>query len=557
MIRASEPQETSKKSHKAVSVQKGGAYKDVEEDEMARHHGSPGIKKSTTVLVAVVVSVGVLIFQNFHHFDLFEREATTGKVETHPKNPAVVAAVAANQTATKSENFHSGLSSINNTKFQRHPSSSATKVDNNETESHNTTLNGAVLPRHTTKSLLETVSVSSRLQSTAVNESFLFKKDHPGLEKRYNDVGKITTTTTTTARTFKIAHVINPYAVSRTATSRHNNANNNNDNNSHVNTTNGTTFVVGQHDNPYYPLDQAQNITISSMLRARNYYTIVTTTTTTTTAHRWNITFYATIFPEEAILLQPSMAGFEILFLNRSTMTEYPHLVPPKKLPFVNDIFQLVYHNNNNTDFDYLIYTNTDIGLHESFYSIVAEIIEFKNWTAFTINRRSISNWNPTADGDGVLWTANDLEAIYNAMVSDGAFHPGFDCFVIQKNLIPRLSLGNLFLGFPPWGRAFDHILKNFLFHEKKYFNYNSDLNATFHLGHDLKWLEENNDDSNNESSVVVVDQRLKKQISTCPPIKWKLRRIKRMTPYRLQNTLNCAALFGTDNKGIETRRHV
>jgi hypothetical protein len=516
---------------------------------MARHQGSSGIKKSTAVLVAVAVSVGVLILQNFHHFRLFEHGAI-GQFGRQPKNPAVIVVVAApadNQTATiQSEIYASGLSSFNTPKSQLHPSSSVTEVDNNETASQRTTLIGAMLTRNTTNSLLETASESSRLQSAAVNESFLFQKEHPGLEKRYNNVGKITTTTT--PRTLKLAHVINPYSVSSAATSRHN-----------VNTKNGTTFVMGQHDNPYYPLDQAQNITISSMLRARNYYAMTTTTTTINTAHRWNLTFYATIFPEEAILLQPFMSGFEILFLNRSTMTEYPHLVPARKLPFVNDIFQLVYHNRNNSaDLDYLIYTNTDIGLHESFYNIVVEIIESKKWTAFTINRRSISHWNPTAEGDRVIWTANDLEVIYNTMVSDGAFHPGFDCFVIQKDILPHLSLGNLFLGYPPWGRALDHILKNFLFREKKYVNYNSDLNATFHLGHDLKWLEDNNDDSNNsnkaESSVVVVDERIKKQISACPPIQWKLRRIKRMTPYRLQNTINCATLFGTDKKSIDTR---
>jgi hypothetical protein len=41
-------------------------------------------------------------------------------------------------------------------------------------------------------------------------------------------------------------------------------------------------------------------------------------------------------------------------------------------------------------DFDYIVFTNSDIGLHDSFYNKIASIIE--NWyDAFTINRKTIA----------------------------------------------------------------------------------------------------------------------------------------------------------------------
>ena len=303
----------------------------------------------------------------------------------------------------------------------------------------------------------------------------------------------------------KLVHVTSPYAVNISMTD------------------NATTSFL--YDFPFFPLDQTQNVTIASMIRAReNSFSNI------------GVSIYCAVFPEEAHIL-PDNLGINKFHLTRSTQTVYPSIQPSKKLPFVEDIFRYIY--DHVAKFDYIIYTNIDIGLHESFYNTVAEIIETHGFAAFTVNRRSIPRSPPMTQGhsnNATLITDKDLDLVY-AMIPRGAFHPGKDCFVIRRDLIPQLTLGSLFLGFPPWGKALDHILKS-LVNATQHHNYKSDLNVTFHLGNDLNWHEGNAEKS------VVVDNKMRDSISACPPIQWKLQTIRTMTPYRLQNTKNCAALF-------------
>jgi hypothetical protein len=294
-------------------------------------------------------------------------------------------------------------------------------------------------------------------------------------------------------RKLKIAHVINLYSIEV------------------KNGTNGRS--------QFYPLDQAQNVTIASMTRAR-----------ANAASRLNITLYSAIFPGEDHIVPD---GFEKLYLNRSTMTEYPNLDKGKgrKLPFIQDIFQGVY---DIADFDYFIYTNTDIGLHESFYNIVAAIID-KGSDSFTINRRTLQKAHKEQE-----LTGNDLDLIFE-MIPEGNFHPGMDCFIIHRDEMPRVTLGDMFMGYPPWGRALETILADTA---KTHTTHFSDLNATFHLGNDESWSEKN-------SPSIMVNMELKDFLQQCKPVAWRFNRkrpMTSMTPYRLQNTKNCATVFVSIN---------
>jgi hypothetical protein len=86
-------------------------------------------------------------------------------------------------------------------------------------------------------------------------------------------------------------------------------------------------------------------------------------------------------------------------------MTEYPEL-PIRKLPFLDDIISSLYDSVNRKMFDYVVYTNSDIGLKTSFYDKVAAIIEH-GLDGFSINRQTV---DPTFNGK--LLSGNDLDLI-------------------------------------------------------------------------------------------------------------------------------------------------
>ena len=68
-----------------------------------------------------------------------------------------------------------------------------------------------------------------------------------------------------------------------------------------------------------------------------------------------------------------------IVILNRSTSTEYPGLSPHIHFPFLQDILEVP------SDFDYLIYTNSDIAIVERFYSHMLRTIRFRHFPAFVV----------------------------------------------------------------------------------------------------------------------------------------------------------------------------
>ena len=85
-------------------------------------------------------------------------------------------------------------------------------------------------------------------------------------------------------------------------------------------------------------------------------------------------TVYAVVFEEDEHIIPED---FVILSkrLTRSTKTEYPNLSPQKQIPFLDDILSSLYDSDNTNDFDYVVYTNSDIALQNDFYDKVAAII--------------------------------------------------------------------------------------------------------------------------------------------------------------------------------------
>lgn len=143
-----------------------------------------------------------------------------------------------------------------------------------------------------------------------------------------------------------------------------------------------------------------------------------------------------------------------------------------KPLPRIIDIINGL---NAASDAEYFIYTNLDIGLHPEFYLEVNELIE-QGSDALCINRRTL----PT-HYRSILLDEHNIELIYRM---PGEAHGGIDCFVFKKEIVPKLDLGNVFLGFPPVGQ----LLKTQIERHARQFTWVKDRMLSFHLGDDRVW---------------------------------------------------------------------
>lgn len=147
-------------------------------------------------------------------------------------------------------------------------------------------------------------------------------------------------------------------------------------------------------------------------------------------------------------------------------------IIPHQPLPRLIDILLSLYESSNA---EYFIYTNLDIGLYPDFYLKVRDLI-LDGYDAFCLNRRDLDKTYK-----GVLLNEENLELAYMA---NGQKHPGIDCFVFKREILPLLSLGNVYIGFPPIGQ----VLKTQIELNSKKFIWVKDQQYTFHLGGDLYW---------------------------------------------------------------------
>lgn len=136
------------------------------------------------------------------------------------------------------------------------------------------------------------------------------------------------------------------------------------------------------------------------------------------------------------------------------------------KLPLLIDILERLYKES---DAEYLIYSNVDIGLYPDFYIRVNEFID-QGYTAFIINRRRLS---------AKYTSISHLSQIYN---DKGKSHPGFDCFVFHRNLFPKLKLQGICIGVPFIEISFS---QNLFALSDKFKLYDSEF-LTFHIGEEI-----------------------------------------------------------------------
>jgi hypothetical protein len=313
------------------------------------------------------------------------------------------------------------------------------------------------------------------------------------------------------SRVWRIAHVTSPYAIASSSSS-----------------------------SLFHPLDQIQNITLESWIRAREQVTA-------SAASKIQVSFYCAVLPQDQHAIPSTTTAvatttatttplFQTILLNRSTATEYPGLSPRIPYPFLQDILQETVQQADkdiNGGFDYLIYSNVDIALSQNFYRHVVNAIETYELDAFTVNRKIIPRSSfvvispsasttldkedgtttmtttnttttvatgPTEEEDPQLFrhpnqgtilmgnNAHDMEILEQLLATPGKTidHIGMDCFMFSRQVIKSLHVGNFFLGQPPWGMTVHDILDKFLAY--RYYNFKSSIYGTFHLGNDGSW---------------------------------------------------------------------
>lgn len=158
-----------------------------------------------------------------------------------------------------------------------------------------------------------------------------------------------------------------------------------------------------------------------------------------------------------------------------------------RKLPFIKDILDRC----NEYAADYLIYTNVDIALTEDFYIKVQNYIKLGH-DAIIINRTTMPSYNDQS----LEWYLENIES--------GKPHPGYDCFIIKKELYEMFILGKIAIGINWIGEV---LLRNiFKFSQNPILLQQPKM--TFHMGDDLSWtnpkFEDQRQFNQNEANAII-----------------------------------------------------
>ena len=231
--------------------------------------------------------------------------------------------------------------------------------------------------------------------------------------------------------------------------------------------------VEDRKGNPSY-LNTAQPITIKSMVKA--YIEAGGRMPNTVQENMGKIELYSIQLAHEKQREMP--VEFNVLPPLQKNINHYHDFSKPQKpLPRIYDILKALYQNS---DAEYFIYTNVDIGVNPHFYNSIRKLID-QGYDAACINRRNIHKiWK------GTNCSAESMEVLYEAV---GKMHGGKDCFLFRRDIFPKFNFSNMVIGYPPIGSYFLEELqrhsKNFIWLKKGKDNF-----MTFHIGYEEEWRE-------------------------------------------------------------------
>lgn len=171
----------------------------------------------------------------------------------------------------------------------------------------------------------------------------------------------------------------------------------------------------------------------------------------------------ATCFEEDASLVPDFIRKTSSL---KNSVLDYFNPAKKIKLPLIREILEKAI---NESDAEFIIYSNVDIGLYPDFYLKVNALLN-EGHDALIINRRRI---------EPLYTKVEDLEKIF---AQKGKSHPGFDCFVFHRSLFDKIELGNICIGVPFVEISFSQNL----FHLAKKFKLVTTYDYTFHIGMEI-----------------------------------------------------------------------
>lgn len=161
----------------------------------------------------------------------------------------------------------------------------------------------------------------------------------------------------------------------------------------------------------------AQPVTLASIEAARSY-----------AKSHIEVELLAVCFEEDADVVNDNTFRKSILRHSLQTLLNNTGV---KKLPFIKEILDTAYQSG---DAGFVIFTNMDIALMPYFYLTVKEYVK-EGHDAIVVNRRGISS------------SLNSSSELYKMYAELGDPHPGYDCFVIKRELLPKFVLGNICTG--------------------------------------------------------------------------------------------------------------
>lgn len=204
--------------------------------------------------------------------------------------------------------------------------------------------------------------------------------------------------------------------------------------------------------NPSSDLFTAQPITFESMRRAKER-----------AQGKVEVELWSAQYPEDRNMIPDDFLSTRDL--DRSVL-DLGSFEKSMKLPLIDDIVRRLYEES---DAEYLIYTNVDIGVYPEFYEKVNEFID-EGLDAFIINRRRLP---------AHFLEVNQLDQIYQ---ETGKKHPGFDCFVFHRDLFKDFQLAEVCIGVPFIGITF---AQNIFALSKNYRLFEDEV-LTFHIGMEI-----------------------------------------------------------------------
>ena len=241
---------------------------------------------------------------------------------------------------------------------------------------------------------------------------------------------------------------------------------------------------ISQITNPQ--LFQAQTITFETLELALKY---------AKAENLWIEPYFVVVGDEKL----PEQSAYAKSSRIHKSVLDYGKFSQPRKLPLVRHLFETAYMNSNA---DYIIFTNIDIGLLPHFYQVVNDII-LSGVCSFTITRRTLVLQNP----------ANIQLATLFAEI--GQPHRGWDCFIFPRVFIPKMILENLCTGAPLVGLG---IIANMMAIDPGFKEFKH-LHLTFHIGNDRAWNKPVNNEyiAHNRSELSVCLYKLNAEYGNFP----------------------------------------